>query len=267
MSELRLTRGQLQVALGPNHDVIVQFEKLIRQASVLTPDQIDLLFSLLNRLPPGSDANNGQDGDPGVPGMNGRDGLDGLNGIPGMDGADGESQFIPPPYNVATGDVVGPAGATSGNVALFDGATGKLIKDGGTLPTFGTMATQNANNVAITGGNVIIGAGTGAIMEAYAGGTTPSANNLYLAANGNYFVVTGNTQINLLQKSDWAAGAVVCIRFTSNPTVKNNQAVSGDYKPINLAGAADFVASANDVLTLRYDSIDSAWYEVARSIN
>lgn len=31
------------------------------------------------------------------------------------------------------GDVVGPAGATSGNVVLFDTATGKLIKDGGTL--------------------------------------------------------------------------------------------------------------------------------------
>ena len=29
------------------------------------------------------------------------------------------------------GDVVGPAGATDGHLALFDGATGKLIKDGG----------------------------------------------------------------------------------------------------------------------------------------
>lgn len=34
-----------------------------------------------------------------------------------------------------SGDVVGPAGATNGNVALFDGPTGKLIKDGGTLGT------------------------------------------------------------------------------------------------------------------------------------
>lgn len=33
-----------------------------------------------------------------------------------------------------TGDVVGPAGATNNHVALFDGATGKLIKDGGALP-------------------------------------------------------------------------------------------------------------------------------------
>lgn len=34
-----------------------------------------------------------------------------------------------------SGDVVGPASATDGHVALFDGATGKLIKDGGALPT------------------------------------------------------------------------------------------------------------------------------------
>lgn len=33
------------------------------------------------------------------------------------------------------GDVVGPAGATGNNVVLFDGATGKIIKDGGTLGT------------------------------------------------------------------------------------------------------------------------------------
>jgi len=33
---------------------------------------------------------------------------------------------------LGSGDVVGPAGATGGNFALFDGNTGKLIEDGGT---------------------------------------------------------------------------------------------------------------------------------------
>jgi len=32
------------------------------------------------------------------------------------------------------GDVVGPAGATDGHLAVFDGATGKVIKDGGAVP-------------------------------------------------------------------------------------------------------------------------------------
>lgn len=39
------------------------------------------------------------------------------------------------------GDVVGPASATGGNVVVFDGATGKLIKDGGTLGTAAFSAT------------------------------------------------------------------------------------------------------------------------------
>jgi len=31
----------------------------------------------------------------------------------------------------STGDVVGPASAVDGNLAVFDGVTGKLIRDGG----------------------------------------------------------------------------------------------------------------------------------------
>lgn len=38
------------------------------------------------------------------------------------------------PLAVGTGDVVGPASSTSNHVALFDGTTGKLLKDGGALP-------------------------------------------------------------------------------------------------------------------------------------
>ena len=37
------------------------------------------------------------------------------------------------------GDVVGPAGATDGHLAVFDGATGKLLKDGGAIPTGGSQ--------------------------------------------------------------------------------------------------------------------------------
>lgn len=36
-----------------------------------------------------------------------------------------------------TGDVVGPAGATDGHLAIFDGGTGKLLKDGGPIPAGG----------------------------------------------------------------------------------------------------------------------------------
>jgi hypothetical protein len=48
--------------------------------------------------------------------------LAGERGAPGADG-------------LGTGDVVGPASATDGNLVLFDGVTGKLIKDGGAIGT------------------------------------------------------------------------------------------------------------------------------------
>ena len=41
----------------------------------------------------------------------------------------------------AYGDVVGPASAVSGNVALFNGTTGKLLQDGGTLGSAAFAAT------------------------------------------------------------------------------------------------------------------------------
>ena len=73
-----------------------------------------------------------------------------------------------------TGDVVGPASATNGGIVLFDNTTGKLVKDSTYTITaagaallddaaasnqrttlgLGTIATQAADNVAITGGAI-----------------------------------------------------------------------------------------------------------------
>ena len=82
------------------------------------------------------------------------------------------------------GDVVGPAGATNGNVALFDTATGKLIKDGGTL---GTAAYQSVGAFDPAGAAAAItpttlGLVIGTNVQAYDAdlttwaGVTPGAN-------------------------------------------------------------------------------------------
>ncbi|MDD5367452.1 MAG: hypothetical protein PHQ40_00340 [Anaerolineaceae bacterium] len=49
-----------------------------------------------------------------------------------------------------SGDVVGPAGATDGHLAVFDGATGKVIKDGGAVPAGGGGGAA-ASNILING--------------------------------------------------------------------------------------------------------------------
>lgn len=74
-------------------------------------------------------------------------------------------------FPVGAGDVVGPAGATDENFVIFDGATGKLIKDAGfgpddlatvaftgdygdldNPPTLGTMAAEDASSYTPTSG-------------------------------------------------------------------------------------------------------------------
>jgi hypothetical protein len=82
--------------------------------------------------------------------------LDGSAKLPAVDG----SQLT----NLPGGDVAGPASAVNNGVALFDGTTGKIIKDGGTLaavalsgdyddltdkPTLGTAAALNVGTGAL----------------------------------------------------------------------------------------------------------------------
>jgi len=49
-------------------------------------------------------------------------------------------------------------------------------------------------------------------------------------------------------------------------TVAHNQAASGNNKPIMLAGAVNFSATADDQLTLQYDTTASKWYEIGRVV-
>ena len=46
---------------------------------------------------------------------------------------------------LGTGDVVGPASSTNNSIAVFDGTTGKLIKDGGS--TIANLALANGSNI------------------------------------------------------------------------------------------------------------------------
>lgn len=56
-----------------------------------------------------------------------------------------------------SGNVVGPAGATDGNLAVFDSTSGKLIKDGGPIPDITSMVSGDggaaAGNVAVFNGD------------------------------------------------------------------------------------------------------------------
>lgn len=135
--------------------------------------------------------------------------------------------------------------------------------------TFTTNTTANFSNAG-TGTNykVVANIGVNDIgrLPNAQGTSTAAANNLVLPYDGTYIPISGATQINLLASTDWQGGSIVTLKFAAAPTVKHNFAVSGVNKPILLAGAVDFVASANDTLTLRYDSTDATWYEQSRAV-
>lgn len=79
----------------------------------------------------------GPKGDTGDIGPEGPEGPQGEQGPPGRDGT-------------GQGDVVGPAGVTADRVAVFDGTTGKLVKDGGkTIAEIAPIANQAAAEAGV----------------------------------------------------------------------------------------------------------------------
>lgn len=102
---------------------------------------------------------------------------------------------------IGAGDVIGPTGAVDTHVALFDGSTGKLIKDGGALAAVATagtaisLANTPAGNIAATNVQAAINEldvekqPLDATLTALAGVTT-AADKLIYATGVDAFGVT-----------------------------------------------------------------------------
>jgi hypothetical protein len=71
-----------------------------------------------------------------------------VSGVQGIQGATG----APGAPGAGTGDVVGPASSVDNRVAVYNGTSGKVLKDGGIV--LGTISSQNSNGVTITGGTI-----------------------------------------------------------------------------------------------------------------
>jgi hypothetical protein len=101
----------------------------------------------------------------------------------------------------------------------------------------------------------------GGMIQGRKGTDIASANNATLTIDGNYFNVTGNTQINTLSATGVQAGTIITLQFNSNPVVKHNTAGTG--APFYLSGGVDYNPSAGNTLTLVYDG--TYWREISRS--
>lgn len=105
----------------------------------------------------------------------------------------------------------------------------------------------------------------GGRLKTAKGADVASASTLTLGGDGNSFDITGTTTINYITTTGWPAGSRVLLQFDGALTVTHNAgAVPANTAAIKLAGAANFAATADDVLELWYDG--SFWREAGRSV-
>jgi hypothetical protein len=147
-------------------------------------------------------------------------------------------------YNSTTGAL---------NVPVYADTNTNIYNTDGTLAANRTI-TGNNKTLALTGGR----------WEEAKGADVASANNLTLGSDGNTFNITGTTQINAITIANWQAGSHIYLIFASTPTVKHNTAGGAGTAVLLLSGAVDYVAAANDVLSLVYDG--TSWHEKGRKI-
>lgn len=83
--------------------------------------------------------------------------------------------------------------------------------------------------------------------------TLVAANDLTVSYARDFFIVTGNTQINAITTAGRRAGAEITFLFTGTPTVKHATVGTGGTSPFRLEGSVDLVAAANSMLVVKYD--------------
>ena len=160
--------------------------------------------------------------------------------------------------------IVNASGGGSGTI--LHNSTGSL--QGGTANEYYHLTSAFFNSLTGVSGTASFLAATVSAgrLQRKQGASVASANNLTVGTDGDYFQITGATQINLLDSTSFQGGADITVKFNGAPLVKHNQAVSGAFKPIMLNGGVDFATAASNTLTLVYDSTDAKWYETGRKV-
>ena len=187
---MKTLEDQKQASIGKSAELVIQGLKKIKSDFEAKFDSlnydIQTKVASLKDGEQGLQGPKGEQGDRGLDGSNGRDGRDGKDGKDGLDGVDGvgvrdaKIDFdgslvisLTDGREINCGEVVSVDVAkqiqkVTHNIQTGSGGDSQTVLDAiaalqATIATYGTMATQNANNVAITGGtidNTTIGATT-----------------------------------------------------------------------------------------------------------
>ena len=107
------------------------------------------------------------------------------------------------------------------------------------------------------------------VMKMQGADVASTAGAMTLGTDGTSFEITGTNTVTLLSNVGWVNGDEVTLMFTSTATLTHGTATSGTNITMILAGATNFVASADDCIKLVLGEISGvqAWREVSRSVN
>lgn len=97
------------------------------------------------------------------------------------------------------------------------------------------------------------------------GANLTAASTLALGFDGNKFIVTGNTNIDLITSTGWQDGAEVDLIFTGTPTINHGTATSGANYTILLQDGVNFGITKNPtIVTFIIDVTNTRWLEKSR---
>ena len=212
---MKTLEEQKQASIGKSAEMVIQGLKKIKADFEAKFDSlnydIQTKVSNLKDGQQGLQGQKGEAGDRGLDGAQGRDGKSGLDGKNGLDGKDGVSVqdakidfdgslviTLSDGREINVGEVV-PVDVAQTIHKIQSGSGGDsqttlnaIAALQATIATYGTMATQNANNVAITGGT-INGTTVGATTPATGVFTTLTAQTEVLKGTGQNLFLQSQT--------------------------------------------------------------------------
>lgn len=202
--------------------------------------------------PTGANGPQGNEGPAGPVGPTGATGGVGATGPAGADGADGQgvptggttgqvlAKVDGADYNTTwttvsgTGDVVGPAVAVDGGVALFDTTTGKLLQDGGVL---GDAAFTNAADYAT------------AAQGATADTAVQPGSLATVATTGTYSDLAGKPTLGTAAATAASDYATAAQGATADTALQPNAPITGATKTKITYDADGLVTAGSDATT------------------
>lgn len=264
---------QKQASIGKSAELVIQGLKKIKSDFEAKFDSLNYdIQTKVASLKDGEQGLQGPKGDQGARGLdgsNGRDGRDGKDGKDGIDGVDGvgvrdaKIDFdgslvisLTDGREINCGEVVSVDVAkqiqkVTHNIQTGAGGDSQTVLDAiaaiqATIATYGTMATQNANNVAITGGainNTTIGATTPntGVFTTLVGNSTSEFGK----GSANYFRFTGNTTGNgptlRFTGSDSNIDGIYAVRGTGAHRFFTNDNNQQQFQVSHTASAVNYV--------------------------